>query len=287
MTTDGAPAPRRIDAHQHYWKVDRGDYHWMPPPGPNAAPLRRDYLPGDLRPLNAAAGIDGTIAVQAAQTVAETNWLLGLAAEPDSGILGVVGWAPLDAPDDRALARLAADPLCVGIRPMLHDLAEDDWIARSVPAARLADVAALDLVFDVLAFPRHLPHVLRALEPVDDLVVVVDHLAKPAYRDAPGDWARDMRALAARPRTFCKLSGLVTEIGEDWSVDDFRRHADLVLEVFGPGRVLFGSDWPVCLLAASHAQVVGLAGELLADLDPPATAAVMGGTAASVYGIGA
>ena len=184
MTTSGAGVPPRIDAHQHYWKVERGDYHWMPPPGRDAGPLRRDYLPSDLRPLNAAAGIDGTIAIQAAQTVAETDWLLGLAAQPDSGILGVVGWAPLDVPDDRALERLGADPRCVGVRPMLHDLADEDWIARCVPATRLEDVAALGLVYEVLSFPSHLRHVLRALEPVGDLVVVVDHLSKPAYREA-------------------------------------------------------------------------------------------------------
>ncbi len=285
MTPSDDSAPRRIDAHQHYWQVTRGDYHWMPPEGPDALPLRRDYLPADLHPLNAAAGIDGTIAVQAAQTVAETDWLLELAAEPGSEILGVVGWAPLDDPDDATLARLGADPRCVGIRPMLQDLPEEDWIARRVPSSRLAETAAHGLVFEVLSLPAHLPHVLRALEPVDELVVVVDHLSKPAYREPVGAWGDHMRALAARPRTYCKLSGLATGIGADWTVDDVRRHAELVLDAFGPERVLFGSDWPVCLLAASHAQVVELADQLLAGLDDAARAGVMGGNAARVYGV--
>ena len=275
-------APRRIDAHQHYWRVERGDYHWMPDDGP----LHRDYSPDDLRPLNAAAGIAGTIAVQAAQTVAETDWLLDLAALPDSEILGVVGWAPLDRPGERTLERLGADPRCVGIRPMLHDLAEEDWIARRVPAARLEDVAALGLVFEVLSRPAHLRHVLHALERIDELVVVVDHLSKPAYGEPLGPWADDMRALAARPHTFCKLSGLVTEVAAGWSADDFRRHAELVFEAFGPDRVIFGSDWPVCLLAASHAEVVQLAEGLIAGLALPAREAIMGGTATTVYGLG-
>lgn len=276
---------RRIDAHQHYWRVARGDYHWMPPAGPDAGPLRQDYLPADLRPLNAAAAIDGTIAVQAAQTVAETDWLLALAAEPDAGILGVVGWAPLDDPDDPTLARLAADPRCVGVRPMLHDLAEEDWIARRVPREQLERIAAAGLVFEVLSFPAHLPHVLEALDGHDDLVVIVDHLSKPAYREQPGAWAEHMRALAARPRTYCKLSGMVTEVGPDWRPGDFRRHAELVLGAFGPERVLFGTDWPVCLQAATHAQVVALAEQLTAGLGEDERAAVFGGTAASVYGV--
>jgi L-fuconolactonase len=276
---------RRIDAHQHFWRVERGDYHWMPPAGADAGPLRDDYLPSDLRPLNEAAGIDGTIAVQAAQTVAETDWLLQLAEDADASILGVVGWAPLDDPADTTIERIADHPRGVGVRPMLHDIPQDDWIARRVPREQLERVAAAGLVFEVLSFPLHLPHALRALEPVDELVVVIDHLSKPAYRDELRAWADHMRAFAARPRTYCKLSGMVTEVGAGWTADDVRPHADLVLEAFGPERVLFGTDWPVCLLAASHAQVVELAEQLTADLDAHERAAVFGGNAAAVYGV--
>jgi L-fuconolactonase len=276
-----AAGHRRIDTHQHFWRVARGDYHWMPDSGP----LRNDYLPGDLAPLNAAAGIDGTITVQCAQTVAETDWLLQLAEEEGSGILGVVGWAPLDDPDDPTLDRLGADPICVGIRPMIHELPDEDWIVRQVRTEELSRVAAHGLVFEVLSFPNHLGHALQAVASIDDLVVVIDHLSKPHYRDGLGGWAEGMRAFAERPETYCKLSGLVTEVGDGWVADDFRRHVDFVLEAFGPARVMFGTDWPVCLKAASHAQVVGLAEQLTADLGESERAAVFGGNAARVYGV--
>jgi L-fuconolactonase len=273
-------SPRRIDAHQHYWRPARGDYFWMPADGP----LRRDYLPEDLAPANAAAAIDGTIVVQAAPTVAETDWLLQLAAAEPS-ILGVVGWAPLEDTTGQTLARLGADPRCLGIRPMLQDL-PDEWIMRSVERETLESVARLGLVFDLLSYPRQLVHALRALEPVVDLVVVVDHLSKPAYLEEPGSWAAGMRAFAERPHTYCKLSGLITEVGSGWKRTDFRRHADVVLEAFGPERVLFGSDWPVCLTAGSHAGVVELAEWLIADLEDDQKAAVFGGNAERVYGLG-
>jgi L-fuconolactonase len=274
-------APKSIDAHQHYWRVARGDYHWMPADGP----LHRDYLPDDLRPLNEAAGIDGTIVVQAAQTVAETDWLLELAADPASRIIGVVGWVPLDDPADATIERLGAHSACVGVRPMLHDLADDDWIVRSVPREQLERVASQELVFEVLARPQHLPHVLRAVEAVDELTVVVDHLAKPVYRTDPGQWAACMSALAARPRTYCKLSGIVTELGPGWRVEDVRRHADHVLETFGLDRVLFGTDWPVCLTAATHAEVVALAERLTEQLDERERGLLFGGNAEQVYGV--
>lgn len=271
--------PRRVDAHQHYWRLERGDYHWMPDDGV----LHRDYLPEDLAPANAASAIDGTIAVQAAETVAETDWLLQLAATEPS-ILGVVGWAPLDDPDDPTLERLAADPRCLGIRPMLQDL-EDDWIVRCVERETLERVAALGLVFDLLSIPPQLDYALTALEPVTDLVVVVDHLSKPAYLEQQGDWAAGIRAFADRPNTYCKLSGLITEVGTGWKRDDFRRHTDFALDAFGPERLLFGTDWPVCLLAGSHADVVELAEWLVADLDGDQKAAVFGGNAERIYGL--
>jgi L-fuconolactonase len=274
-------ASRRIDAHQHYWRVARGDYHWMPAEGP----LHNDYLPEDLRPLNEAAGIDGTIVVQAAQTVAETDWLLELAAAPASSIVGVVGWVPLDDSSDPTIERLGAHPACVGVRPMLHDLTDDDWILRRVPREQLERVASQGLVLEILARPQHLAHVLRAVEAVSELTVVVDHLAKPVYRSEPGEWADRMAALAARPRTYCKLSGIVTELGPGWSVDDVRRHADHVLEAFGPDRVLFGTDWPVCLTAATHGEVVALAERLAEKLDERERDLLFGGNAEHVYGI--
>jgi L-fuconolactonase len=272
---------RRIDAHQHYWRTARGDYHWMPPDGP----LHRDYLPADLHPLNEAARIDGTIAVQAAQTVAESDWLLDLATDPGARILGVVSWVPLDDPDDGTLERFAANPACVGVRPMLQDLEEDDWISARVAREQLERVTSLGLVFEVLSLPRQLRYVVQALEPVPELTVVIDHLSKPDYRADPGEWATYITALAARPQTYCKLSGIVTELGEDWRIEDMRRHVDVVLDAFGPERTLFGSDWPVCLKVASHDQVVRVAEELTAHLSEEDRANVFGANAERVYGV--
>ena len=167
---------------------------------------------------------------------------------------------------------------------MLQDLA-DDWIERCVERETLERVAALGLVFDLLTYPPQLDYALRALEPVSDLVVVVDHLSKPAYLEEPGDWAAGIRAFADRPNTYCKLSGLITEVGTGWKREDFRRHADIALDAFGPERVLFGSDWPVCLLAGSHAEVIELAEWLTEDLDDDQKAAVFGGNAERAYGI--
>ncbi|MGH9066696.1 MAG: amidohydrolase family protein, partial [Acidimicrobiales bacterium] len=273
----------RIDAHQHFWAMGRGDYHWMPETGR----LRRDYLPPELAELNRAAGISGTITVQAAQTEQETDWLLALAEHPGSMVLGVVGWAPLGTPAaGPALDRLAAHPLAVGVRPMLHDLADPAWITRPEVVEDLARVGQAGLTFDVLSYPGHLPHVISALEAVPDLDVVVDHLSKPAYRGGPDpDWKAWMAVLAARPRTAVKLSGMVTEVGPGWQPADFRSHADHALEAFGPDRVMWGSDWPVCLEAAEHAEVVGLAEDLLAGLAADEQEAVWAGTARAFYGV--
>jgi L-fuconolactonase len=274
---------RRIDAHHHFWRVERGDYHWMPDSGP----LRRDYLPEDLAPLNEAAGIEGTILVQAAQTAEETKFLLGIAEQPGSTVLGVVCWAPLDSGETvTQLERLAENPKAVGVRPMLQDLAEVDWVTRPAVIESMRRLPRLGLRFDVLSYPEHLPYALRAVDQVPELDVVIDHLSKPRYGPEPReDWRRWMAEFARRPRVHCKLSGMVTEVGRGWTVDDFRAHAEFVLETFGPERVMFGSDWPVCLQAASHEEVVQLAEELTSQLGEKERAEVWGDTAARFYGV--
>lgn len=273
----------RIDSHHHFWRVARGDYHWMPESGP----LRRDYLPADLQPELRAAGIDGTVLVQAAETVAETDFLVGLALGDgrQCPVLGVVGWVPLDSDDaPRELERLAANELVVAIRPMLQDIPDVDWVTRPRVIENIRRLPALGLAFDVLSYPRHIPYALAAIDQVPDLDVVVDHLSKPAYRPRPTEeWRAWMTELARRPRVHCKLSGMVTEVGAPWSAHDFRGHAELVLEAFGSDRVMFGSDWPVCLQAASYGDVVGLAEDLLTGLSDHERSEVWGTTAARFY----
>jgi L-fuconolactonase len=275
---------RKIDAHHHFWQVVRGDYHWMPAGGV----LRNDYLPDDLKPLNSAAGIDGTILVQAAQTVAETEFLLKLAAQPGSSVLGVTGWVALGSPDAPAqLERLAESPKLVGIRPMIQDLPSADWVLQAQVIDNLRRLPDLGLRFELLTYANQLPQAYEALSQIPDLDIVINHLSKPAYRQGvdADDWRQWMGKFAELPRAYCKLSGMVTEAGSDWAADDFRAHADVILEAFGPERVMFGSDWPVCLLAASHSQVVDLANQLIAALSADEQAAVLGGSAADFYAV--
>jgi L-fuconolactonase len=271
----------QIDAHQHFWRLARGDYGWLTAA---LAPIYRDFLPVDLAPLLAATGIGQTILVQAAPTPAETDFLLAL-AEQTPWVAGVVGW--VDMADARAadrIAVLAENPLLVGLRPMVQDIADDDWLARAELAPAFEALIAHDLVFDALVLPRHLPRLKIVLDRHPRLAVVVDHAAKPdiAHRRY-GPWRAELAAVAAHPTTTCKLSGLVTEAGSGWTVAALRPVADQVLECFGPARVLWGSDWPVATLAAGYRSWFDAAVKLTAHLDPAERAAVFGGNARRVY----
>ncbi|MCD1618776.1 amidohydrolase family protein [Salipiger marinus] len=255
-----------IDAHQHFWRVERGDYGWLTP---DLGDLYRDFTPEDLAPLNAASGITRTILVQAAETEAETDFLLDLAAR-NGFVAGVVGWLDMTAPDFAArLDHYAAQPKWLGLRPMLQDH-EPALIETPAFHSALAEVARRDVPFDILTFPRHLPAMSAALNAAPGLRGVVDHLSKPDMTAAGlGQWGQDMAQLAAHPRLMCKISGMVTEAGADWSAERIRPFVRHVAEHFGPDRLIFGTDWPVCTLAASHAQVVDLARSLLGEIYGP------------------
>ena len=273
-----------IDAHQHYWHPARGDYGWMPPDDPV---LARPYGPADLAPELARAGVERTVLVQAAPTVAETEYMLGI-ADATPSVAGVVGWVDCERPEDRAtLERLAGHPKMLGVRPMIQDIPDDDWMLREDVAWGFAAAAEMDLTFDALGFPRHLGRFDRLMGRYPDLRVVVDHCMKPHVASGEGfeDWAAGMAWLAARG-ACCKLSGLVTEAAEGWSVEDLRPYAEHVLEAFGPERVMWGSDWPVCLLRASYAEWLEAARALTAGLDAAGRERVFGGTAAVFYGLG-
>jgi L-fuconolactonase len=270
-----------IDAHHHFWNVARGDYGWLTP---QLAPIYRDFGPGDLEPLLRARGIDKTILVQAAPTFAETQYLLELASAARF-VAGVVGWIDFDAPDAAAkVADAANHPLLVGLRPMLHDIADDDWLVRPKLGAVFDAMTAHGLVFDALARPQHLSRVLTLCERHSSLTVVVDHIAKPLIAARRLDpWRDDIAAVARRPNAFCKLSGVVTEAAADWAVDDLRPYVDHVLKVFGPQRILWGSDWPVVDLGGGYARWWDATTALLAPLDTIARDAILGGTASRVY----
>ena len=271
----------RIDAHHHLWTLARGDYGWLTP---DLKPIYRDFGIADLRPHLAAAGIDGTILVQAAPSDAETDFLLGIADTTDV-VRGVVGWTDFDAPDAAShIDALADRQLLVGLRPMVQDLPDDDWLLRPALAPLLDAMAAYGLVFDALVLPRHLSRLRRVVDRHPDLSFVLDHFGKPELASGElDDWRRDIVALAERPNIVCKLSGLVTEAAPDWTVADLRPAVDHVLARFGPARVLWGSDWPVVDLAGGYAKWFAAAQTLTANLSPDEKASIFGGTAARVY----
>jgi L-fuconolactonase len=273
--------PVQIDSHQHFWQIGRGDYHWM---SPGLTKIYRDFGPADLQPFLAHYGIAQTILVQAAQTVEETRFLLDIARKTPF-VAGVVGWVDfVDAHAAQIIAWLAEDELLVGLRPMVQDMPDDDWLVGSRLAPAFHALVDHGLVFDALVFPRHLSRLLVVADRHPDLTIVIDHGAKPAIRERRLDpWQADMAALAGRGNIVCKLSGLVTEAGTGWTVDDLRPFVDHLLEVFGPGRLLWGSDWPVVNLAGGYESWREAAEILLAPLTPADRAAVLGGNAKRVY----
>jgi L-fuconolactonase len=271
----------RIDAHHHLWTLARGDYGWLTP---ELTPIYRDFRLSDLTPHLAAAGIEGTILVQAAPTEAETMFLLDI-AEDASVVQGVVGWTDFDAADGVArIEALAARNLLVGLRPMVQDIVDDDWLLGPALVPPLVAMARNGLVFDALVLPRHLPRLLRVVGRHPDLQFVLDHCAKPPL--ATGEittWQRDIALLAEHPNMVCKLSGLATEAVPDWQVADLRQAVDHVVTCFGPRRLLWGSDWPVVDLAGGYAKWFAAAETLLTDLSADEKADIFGGNAARVY----
>ena len=271
----------RIDAHHHVWTLARGDYGWLTP---ELALIHRDFHLSDLAPHLSAARIEGTILVQAAPSEAETLFLLDVAEKAEL-VRGVVGWTDFDAADGMArIDDMAARQLVVGLRPMVQDIADDDWLLGPRLAPLLAAMAGHGLVFDALALPRHLPKLLRVVDRHPNLQFVLDHCGKPQL--ATGDiavWQRDIAVLAERPNIVCKLSGLATEAARDWEVADLRRAADHVRACFGPKRLLWGSDWPVVNLAGGYAKWFAAAEALLADLSADEKADIFGGNAARIY----
>lgn len=269
-----------IDAHQHFWDIARGDYGWM---DDDVAPIRRTIMPGDLAPLTEAAGVAGTVLVQAAPSLAETRFLLDLARRTPL-VRGVVGWIDLTGDVEGQLAAVA-DPALRGIRPMLQDIAQTDWIMRPAVMDGLRRVAAAGLRLDALITPRHLPVIERLAAALPQLPIVVDHCAKPVFegRDPGAAWRDGVSALAAHPQVCCKLSGLANAFGPGWSAATLRPVFDHVLAAFGADRLMWGSDWPVLELAGDYAGWLGTAQTLAADLSPSQRANVFARTAIRFY----
>jgi L-fuconolactonase len=271
-----------IDAHQHYWRLARGDYGWLTPA---LGAIHRDFGPDDLAPILARHGIRATILVQAAPTLAETRWLLDLAHRTPT-VAGVVGWVDFDARDaPEQVAALARDRKLVGVRPMVQDIGDDDWLVRPSHAPAFEAIVAHDLVFDALVLPRHLTRLARVIERHPALRVVVDHGAKPRIREREVEpWRSDLAAVAQHPQASCKLSGLLTEARPGDGARELAPWVDAILDLFGTTRVLWGSDWPVVDLAGGYDRWREVSLDLLAPLSTGARDAVLGANAVRVYG---
>ena len=274
-----------IDSHHHFWRVARGDYGWLT--ADSFPVLYRDYLPGDLAPLLKQCGIDKTILVQGAQTIAETEFLLEI-ADATAFVAGVVGWVDFEAANAAEdIARLARRKKLVSLRPMLQDLEDDAWILRPGIAPAIEALRKSGLRFDALVFPRHLPHLIHFLERHADLAAVIDHGAKPYIaRGEIEPWATQMRHIAKTTDATCKLSGLATEAGDNWSAEKLKPYVDVLLDAFGASRLMWGSDWPVLNLAGDYVRWFGAAEELTAPLSAGERERIFGGTAADFYGVG-
>ena len=272
----------RIDAHQHFWHYDPTHHVWMTEA---MAALRRDYLPDELSPLLRATGFDGTIAVQARQLLQETEWLLAL-AERHPWVQGVVGWVDLCSAELPAqLERLAPHPKLVGVRHVVHDEPDDRFMLRPDFRRGIGRLREFGLTYDLLLFPRHLEVAVTLVDEFPEQPFVLDHLAKPAIRDGLlSPWKQDLERLAERPNVFCKLSGMVTEARwNEWKPGDFRPYLDVVVEEFGPERLMIGSDWPVCTLSADYRSTLSLVLDYVAALSADARAGILGGNCARFY----
>ena len=285
---------KRIDAHQHFWQIARGDYRWLQTGGSAVAPLARDFLPAQLQPALNRCGVGSTVLVQAADTRAETEYLLAL-ADAHPVVAAVVGWVDLAQLSSVSVLETWSSHVAFrGVRPMLQDLAETDWIAHGPAPEVLAALSRLNLSFDALVTPRHLDGLRRFVQAQPSLQVVIDHAAKPALAagwDAawvPG-WRRAMAALARQPQVCCKFSGLLAEMSPAdrltpaTVVAALRPVWDSLLEWFGPSRLMWGSDWPVLNLAGSYELWSETSETLIGELTPDEQAQVWHGTAARFY----
>lgn len=272
-----------IDAHQHFWDLSRDDYGWL---SAADAVLYRDFQPGDLAPLLEPEGISKTVLVQAAPTVEETGYLLDI-AERTPFVAAVVGWVDLTRREvGKDLDGLLGRTAFRGVRPMIQDIADDEWMLGPAVSAGWEALIERDLCFDALVLPRHLGHLQRLLDRHPDLRVVIDHAAKPEIATRQFDpWASDLARLASETGALCKLSGLVTEAVRDWSAGDLAPYVEHLLESFGADRLMWGSDWPVVNHAGGFERWRQVSLELLQRLSPAERSAVLGDTAAAFYKI--
>jgi L-fuconolactonase len=270
-----------LDAHQHFWRYDAAQYPWIPA----GSPLQRDWLPGDLAALERPLGIGGSIAVQARQSLAESDWLLGL-SDADKRIRGVVGWVDLCAArvvED--LARLSTHPNFVGVRHVAQDEPDDRFLVGAAFVEGISRLQEFDLTYDLLVYPRQLPASIELVERFPDQPFVLDHIGKPPIRSGElQPWRAQIERLAKSPNVYCKVSGMITEANHDaWRADDLVPFLDVIFAAFGTERLMWGSDWPVCLLAGGYDEVFEVVQDYAAQFSNAERLAVFGGNCARFY----
>ncbi|HEY3705493.1 MAG TPA: amidohydrolase family protein [Terracidiphilus sp.] len=273
---------KRMDAHQHFWQYDPVEYGWI---NEAMAGLRRDFLPQDLKPLLDDCGFDGCVAVQARQTLEETRWLLELAGRHHF-IRGVVGWVDLRSAQLRAqLHEFTRNPRFVGVRHVVQDEPDDAFLLRADFRRGIAQLAEFGLAYDLLIYPRQLKPALKLAAEFPGQRFVLDHIAKPLIaQGALEPWNTDIRALAQLENVCCKVSGMVTEARwKEWQAHDFHSYLDVVFEAFGPERIMIGSDWPVCTVAATYRSTMRVVMDYIAQLPSAQQDAVLGGNCTNFY----
>jgi L-fuconolactonase len=274
----------RIDAHQHYWDVTKLEYPWMPP---GDSVLRRNYLPEDLTPILEQHHFDGSVVVQANVVLEETWWLLELAAASET-TKGVVAWVDLTDPGvGHTLDRCMKHPKFKGVRHIVHDEPDLRWLLRTDVVSGLRELASRNIPYDLLLRPPHLPLIPELAERAPGLRMVIDHIAKPPIASHVMEpWARDLESVSKIPGMHCKLSGMITEADHQaWSAADLRPYVQHVLSLFGPERLMFGSDWPVCRLAGSWKQVLAAFTQACGPLPQTEREKILGETAVRFYGL--
>jgi len=274
----------RLDAHQHFWKYNAPEYEWI---DGSMAELRRDFLPLDLKPVLDANGFEGSISVQARQSLEETLWLLELAGQNDF-IKGVVGWVDLRSKDlPVQLDRFAANRKLVGVRHIVQAEADDAFMLREDFRRGISQLGERGLTYDLLVYPRQLPAAVRLASQFPNQPFVLDHIAKPEIaKGVLAPWEQDVRRLANLDNVWCKVSGMVTEAKwRGWKAEDFRPYLDVVFEAFGAERVMIGSDWPVCTVSGDYAATMEIVKQYLKQFSPVLQEAVLGGNCARFYGV--
>lgn len=270
-----------IDGHQHFWELSRGDYNWLTP---KLKPLYQDYGPNDLTPFLGAHAIEGTILVQAAPTASETEYLLSL-ADINSFILGVVGWVDFEANDAiKQIECLSSHSKLVGLRPMIQNISDIDWMLSGDLQPVFKSMSDVGLAFDALTLPIHLPNLRKLCEQQPDLKIVINHGSKPNIAAQEFElWATDIARIAKQTHVYVKLSGLVTEANKNWTVQDLSPYVNHLIDCFGPNRIIWGSDWPVCTLATSYDVWIDTTTTLLSKLNDSERTAILGGNALTFY----